>query len=85
MGKNMEGKPKESDWKTFRKMVPELPVIIVNADMEITIEAAGLKSTHSVAYADCFTAALGIRKKAKVITGDPEFKRFGEKVKVEWL
>ena len=24
MGRKMEGKPKESDWKTFRKMVPEL-------------------------------------------------------------
>jgi predicted nucleic acid-binding protein len=66
-------------------MIEQLPVTIVNADMEITIEAAGLKSTHSVAYADCFAAALGIRKKAKVITGDPEFKLFGEKVKVEWL
>ncbi|MDF1591766.1 MAG: type II toxin-antitoxin system VapC family toxin [Desulfobacterales bacterium] len=66
-------------------MMEQLPVTIVNADMEITMEAAGLKSTHSVAYADCFAAALGIRKKAKVITGDPEFKRFGEKVMVEWL
>jgi ribonuclease VapC len=66
-------------------MIEQLPVTIVNADMEITIEAAGLKSVHPVAYADCFAAALGIRKKAKVITGDPEFKRFGEAVKVEWL
>ncbi len=66
-------------------MIEQLPVTIVNADMEITIEAAGLKSVHLVAYADCFAAALGIRKKAKVITGDPEFKRFGEAVKVEWL
>jgi len=24
MGRKMEGKPKESDWKTFRKVVPEL-------------------------------------------------------------
>ena len=24
MVRKMEGKPKESDWKTFRKMVPEL-------------------------------------------------------------
>ena len=62
-----------------------LPVTIVNADRAITIEAARLKSVHPVAYADCFAAALGIRTKAKVITGDHEFKRFGEAVKVEWL
>ena len=66
-------------------MMEQLPVTIVNADMEITMEAAGLKSSHSVADADCFAASLGIRKKAKVITGAPKFKRFGEKVKVEGL
>jgi len=66
-------------------IIEQLPVTIVNADMEITIKAAELKSVHSVAYADCFAAALAIIKKAKVITGDPEFKRFGETVKVEWL
>ena len=63
----------------------QLPVAIVNADMDLTIEAAGLKSVSPVAYADCFAAALGIRKKAMVITGDPEFKRFGKTVKVEWI
>ncbi len=63
----------------------QLPVTIVNADLEITIAAATLKSQHPVAYADCFAAALGIIKKTKVITGDPEFKRFGEEVKVDWI
>lgn len=66
-------------------MIEQLPVTIINADMAITIEAAGLKGAYPIAYADCFAAGLGIRKKAKVITGDPEFKRFGETVKVEWL
>ena len=66
-------------------LMRQLPVTLVNADMEITIEAAGLKSVHPVAYADCFAAALGIRKKATVITGDPEFKRFGKLVKTKWL
>jgi len=66
-------------------MMRQLPVAIVNADMDLTIEAAGLKSVHPVAYADCFAAALGIRKKATVVTGDPEFKRFGKAVKVEWI
>jgi len=66
-------------------LMRQLPVTIVNADMEITIEAAGLKSVHPVAYADCFAAALGIRKKATVITGDPEFKRFVKVVKIKWI
>jgi predicted nucleic acid-binding protein len=74
---------KKADEAVF--MIEQLPVTIVDADIGITLEAAGLKSIHPVAYADCFSAALGIRKKAKIITGDPEFKLFGDKVKVEWL
>ena len=66
-------------------LMRQLPVTLVNADMEITIEAAGLKSVHPVAYADCFAAALGIRNRATVITGDPEFKRFGKLVKIKWI
>jgi len=66
-------------------MMEQLPVTLVDADRQITLEAAGLKSRHPVAYADCFAAALGIRKKAKVVTGDPEFNRFGDTVPVEWI
>jgi predicted nucleic acid-binding protein len=66
-------------------LMRQLPVTLVNADMENTMEAAGLKSVHPVAYADCFAAALGIRKKATVITGDPEFKRFEKLVKIKWI
>lgn len=63
----------------------QLPITIVNADMTITLEAARLKGKHPVAYADCFAAALGVQKKAKVVTGDPEFKKFGGTVSVEWI
>jgi ribonuclease VapC len=63
----------------------QLPLTIVNADTDMTLEAAKLKGMHPVAYADCFAAALGIRKKAKVVTADPEFKKFGEIVAVEWI
>ena len=68
-----------------RFITVQLPVTIVNVDMDITLEAARLKGKHPLAYADCFAAALGIRKKAKVVTGDPEFKKFGELVAVEWI
>ncbi|MFZ6006443.1 MAG: PIN domain-containing protein [Nitrospirota bacterium] len=49
------------------------------------MEAAKLKAQHPVAYADCFAAALGIIKNATVVTGDPEFKRCGKRVKIEWV
>lgn len=43
----------------------QLPLTIVNADRELTMEAARLKAARPVAYADCFAAALGIQKNAR--------------------
>lgn len=68
-----------------RFVTEQLPITIVDADKDITLDAARLKAVHPVAYADCFAAALGVRKKARVVTGDPEFKKFGETVAVEWI
>lgn len=66
-------------------IIEQLPVSIVDADKATTIEAAKLKAKHSIAFADCFAAALGILKKAKVITGDLEFKKLEKDVGIEWL
>jgi predicted nucleic acid-binding protein len=66
-------------------LMEQLPVDIVIADREMTLEAAKLKGSHPVAYADCFAAALAIRKNAKVVTGDAEFKRFEGILSVEWI
>jgi ribonuclease VapC len=73
------------DAEEVRSMMEQLPITVVPADREYTLEAAKLKGAHAVAYADCFAAALGMRKKARVVTGDPEFKKFGALVAVEWL
>jgi ribonuclease VapC len=66
-------------------MIEQLPVSIIDADKTITREAAGLKARYPIAYADCFAAALGILKRAKVVTGDPEFRKIAERVKIEWI
>jgi ribonuclease VapC len=61
------------------------PIQLVAADRELTYEAAKLKAQYKVAYADCFAAALSLKLKAAVITGDPEFRKLGEKVSIEWI
>ena len=66
-------------------LMEQLPIDIVIADREMTLEAAKLKGVHPVAYADCFAAALAIRKNAKLVTGDAEFKRFEGILSVEWI
>jgi predicted nucleic acid-binding protein len=79
---------RERSWEKAEEvlfLVEQLPITIVNADLEMTLEAARLKGRHPVAYADCFAAALGIRKKANVVTGDPEFRKFESILSVEWI
>ncbi|MHB8844011.1 MAG: PIN domain-containing protein [Nitrospirota bacterium] len=68
-----------------KSVMEQLPITLVPADRDHALEAAKLKGAHAVAYADCFAAALGMRKKARVVTGDPEFRKFGELVAVEWI
>ena len=62
-----------------------MPLSVVDADRDQTIEAAKLKASHAVAFADCFVAALAVMKRARVVTGDPEFRKFTDAVKVDWL
>jgi predicted nucleic acid-binding protein len=50
-----------------------------------TLAAAGLKARHPVAYADCFAAALAIARKGRLVAGDPEFRRLGKDIPIEWL
>ena len=66
-------------------IIEQLPITIIDADKTLTIEAAKLKALHPIVYADCFAAALGVMKKSKVVTGDPEFKKMADSVKVEWI
>jgi uncharacterized protein len=86
----------ELDYNTLREwnrekadevlfLVDQLPIEVVDANRELTLDAARLKSTHPGAYADCFAAALALQKNAKVVTGDPEFKRFENMLSIEWL
>ncbi|MFT4153838.1 type II toxin-antitoxin system VapC family toxin [Parafilimonas sp.] len=56
-------------WKAMR----QFPVRIIDADLEFTFIAAKLKAKYSVSYADAFAAALTIKRKATLITGDDEF------------
>ena len=67
--------------------IDELPIEIVNADRNLTLAAAHLKTQWSIAYADCFAAALSQVKSAPLITGDPEFRKVkpSSALQVEWL
>ncbi len=55
------------------EMFDSLPVTIFDAPCNRIMEAAALKSTHKISYADAFVAALAIEFDCPVVTGDPDF------------
>jgi predicted nucleic acid-binding protein len=60
-------------------------VEIVEADWNLTRQAAAFKANGNISYADCFAAALAKLKKAELVTGDKEFKALEGEIKIVWL
>jgi predicted nucleic acid-binding protein len=75
------------DQKTqeIEQLIQTLPITLIEANKEITREAARIKATKRMAYADCFAVALARLRKAELYTGDPEFKAVEKEIKVVWL
>ena len=79
---------REQGHETAEKVIGQLkqyPIELIDADKELTYEAAKLKGRYTIAYADCFAAALSHRLNAVIVTGDPEFKKLGKEYSVQWL
>ena len=66
-------------------LIQTLPITLIEANKELTREAARIKTTKKMAYADCFAVALARLKKAELYTGDPEFRVVEKDIKVVWL
>jgi predicted nucleic acid-binding protein len=62
-----------------------LPIKILEVTNELVLEAAHIKASHPLSYADAFAVATAINQKAIVLTGDPEFESVETMVTVEWL
>ncbi len=75
----------EQKAQEIEKLIQTLPIALVEADKELTREAARVKATKRMAYADCFAVALARLKKAELYIGDPEFKAVEKDIKVVWL
>jgi ribonuclease VapC len=62
-----------------------MAIDIVDADWQLTRQAAAFKANGKLAYGDCFAAALAKNRKAELITGDKEFESLEGEIKIEWL
>jgi len=65
--------------------VRDLPINLVDADLDLTVSAARIKAAHPVSLADAYAAALAQRLDAAVLTADPDFQRLEGAVAIEWL
>ena len=69
----------------FLKRLPSLPLRLVAPQPDDFIEAARLKSTRRISYADAFAAALARSETAALVTGDPELRDLADVVTIEWI
>jgi predicted nucleic acid-binding protein len=67
------------------KQLHDLGVEFVDADWELSKQAAYFKSKNKMSFADCFAAALARDRKAHLATGDPEFKQVEPEITINWL
>jgi uncharacterized protein len=69
----------------FKETIAQYPITVVEANKELTLQAANFKAFHRMSFADAFAAALAKSKKAILITGDKEFKSLENEIKITWL
>jgi ribonuclease VapC len=66
-------------------IIEQLPISLVEVGKAFMHDVAALKARHPIALGDCFAAALAIKWRCPVNTGDKEFEKLGNLLTVEWL
>jgi predicted nucleic acid-binding protein len=69
----------------FLARVPSLPIRLVLPDEHSIVNAAKLKATRRISYADAFAAMLAQQEQSALITGDPELRALSDILQIEWL
>ena len=69
----------------YKNTFARYPITIVEANKELTLQAAQYKAYNKMSYADAFAAALTKNRKAVLVTGDKEFKSLEGEIKVNWI
>jgi ribonuclease VapC len=69
----------------YVREIQGMAIETVDADWQLTRQAAAFKAEGNIAYGDCFAAALAKDRKANLVTGDKEFKVLEGEINVTWL
>jgi len=65
--------------------IAQLPIQVIDVDMELAKLAASLKAEHNLPYADCFAGALAQNRKGTLVTSDKDFQRAKTALKILWV
>ena len=71
--------------QTVQALVESLPLELLGTSRDLILDAAHIKTSHALSYADAFAVASAIHESATILTGDPEYQSVENLVKVEWL
>jgi ribonuclease VapC len=70
--------------ETYVQNLRSWAIEVVDADWQLTHQAAIYKARGGLSYADCFAAALAKQRNAELITADPEFDRLKDEITIIW-
>ena len=62
-----------------------MAIEVVDADWQLTRQAATFKVSGKISYADCFAAAVARVRRAELLTGDKDLKLLENEIKISWL
>ena len=64
--------------------ISQLPIEVVDANLDLTRAAAELRAGHKLPYTDCFAAALASHRKASLATSDKDFSSVKKHLDILW-
>jgi len=65
--------------------VHQLGLQVLPVPQNLVFKAAEIKAQYPISYADCFALACAMDHSARVVTGDPDFKKIAHLVSIDWI
>ena len=65
--------------------VHQLGLQVLPVPQNLVFKAAEIKAEYPISYADCFALACAMEHSARIVTGDPDFKKVAHLVSIDWI
>ncbi len=65
--------------------VHQLGLQVLPVPQALVFKAAEIKAQYPISYADCFALACAVERSARIVTGDPDFKKISHLVSIDWI